>query len=184
MLGKISTLILLMIGFTTSAQEEKKEHKAVETKMDAFVSKAGTITKFQDFNLKPIKLLYGDMVETRIRKINSGQLKGYFFQIEKAGKYSSSTASVEYADLVEIIKAFGSLKADVESDLALNPDYLENKFITVDGFQVGYLLQKGKVIWYLKLEKYGSDSTAFIADANDLEIAFNDAKTKIEELKE
>lgn len=35
-----------------------------------------------------------------------------------------------------------TLKAEVEKDIAANPDYLENKFVTVDGFQVGYYVSK------------------------------------------
>ena len=78
-----------------------------------------------------------------------------------------------------------TLQSEEPKDVASNPDYLENKFITVDGFEVGYFVDKGKSTWYLKLEKYGNDNnTLFIKDgSSNIETAFNDAKTKIEELK-
>ena len=113
----------------------------------------------------------------------SGTESLYFYQIEKKGQYSNTTASIEYSDLLEVIKALKTLKQEVEKDMAANPDYLENKFITVDGFQIGYYVEKGKSNWYIKLEKYGSDSTLFIKDGVTVESAFDEAKAKIEELK-
>lgn len=59
---------------------------------------------------------------------------------------------------------------------------MENKFITEDGFQVGYYVSKGKAYSYIKLERYGSDATLFIDDGDVIETAFTDAKNKIEEL--
>jgi len=183
MIHKITILTLLIFHLNTSAQEAKKEIKTIETKMDVFASKAGTITRFTDSELPSLKLSYGGIAETRIRKISSGTINGYFYQISKEGKYNTATASIEYADLLEIIKALKTLKSTVDGDIAANPDYMENKFTTVDGFQVGYYVKKGKSTWYLKLEKYGSDATAFVEDADAIETAFNDAKSKIEELK-
>lgn len=75
------------------------------------------------------------------------------------------------------------MKNDVSADIASNPDYMENKFVSVDGFQVGYYVSKGKADWYIKLEKYGSDNTIFINDGDTIELAFTEAKNKIDELK-
>lgn len=172
-----------MLTISAFSQDVKKEAKNAETKMEAFASKTGTIVKFIDTKLPDIKLSYGSVAETRIRKIISGPEARFFYQIENQGKYSSNTASIDYADLLEVIKAIKSLKADVDKDIALNPDYLENKFTTTDGFQVGYYISKGKASWYLRLEKYGSDNTIFVKDGDGIETAFTEAKTKIEELK-
>ena len=81
------------------------------------------------------------------------------------------------------MKALKALQPEVEKDLASKPDYLENKFITVDGFQIGYYVSDGKVSWYLKLEKFGSDNTLFIDRGDVIESAFSEAKNKIDELK-
>lgn len=177
-------LILSFFVFSSSfAQDAKKEIEKEKTKMDAFASKTGTIMKFVDFNLSGIKQSYGKLIETRIRKVSSGTLSTYFFQIVKTGQYSNPTASIEYNDLIEVIKAIQPLKTDVEKDVATNPDYLENKFTTVDGFQVGYYISKGKATWFLKLEKYGSDSSVFIDNVNQIEQYFEEAKNKIDEIK-
>lgn len=178
-------LILWLLMTTTAifAQEAKKETEKEKTKIDAFASKTGSIIKFTDYKLTGIKALYGESSETRIRKISSGLLVSYFFQIKKQGKYGSSTASIEYSDLIEVIKAFNSLKLELEKDYLTNPEYLENKFTTADGFKVGYMIEKSKVTWVLQLEKYGSDNMIFIENFEIVEKAFHEAKNKIEEIK-
>ncbi|WP_121964704.1 hypothetical protein [Myroides sp. N17-2] len=173
---------LFFISFSVSAQDVKKEAETVKTKMDIFASKTGSITKFTDTKLPNLKASFG-MAESRIRKISNGTVTGYFYQISKEGKYSTSVASIEYSDLNEVLKALKVLKNEVEGDVALNPDYMENKFVTVDGFQVGYYVSGGKSSWYIKLEKFGSDNTLFISDGNVIETAFTEAKNKIDELK-
>jgi len=60
---------------------------------------------------------------------------------------------------------------------------LENKFITTDGFQIGYYVSKGKSTWYIRLEKYGSDNTLFFNSVLGIEQSMENAKTKIDELK-
>jgi hypothetical protein len=177
-------LLLLMAtlcSYLVFAQETKKE---TPTKIDAFSSKTGVIVKITDYKLPALKASYSNPAETRVRVISGTTNKpAYFFQVEKEGKYGNSTASIEYADLLEVIKALATLKTEVEKDLAANPDYLENKFTTVDGFQLGYYISEGKVKWYLQLEKYGSDKTLFIDKVETIEAAFDAAKNKIEELR-
>jgi hypothetical protein len=175
------TVLALLITTISFSQDIKKESE--KTKMETFASKTGVITKFTDTNLENLKSSFGNVVETRIRKLNSGDNDIYFYQIEKTGKYGSSTASIEYSDLLEVIKAFNSLKAEVDKDVSANPDYLENKFVTEDGFQLGYYVVKGKSTWYIRLEEYGSDKTIYIKDLDKIESNFNEAKNKIEELK-
>lgn len=170
------------MSFHLKAQDVKKEAENVKTKMELFSSKTGVITKFIDTKLLNLNTLHAS-TETRIRKVKSGNAETYFYQIEKEGKYNSSTASIEYSDLLEVIKAVKTLKTEVDADIANNPDYMENKFTTVDGFQIGYYVSKGKATWYIRLEKYGSDNTLFVADGDIIESAFTNAKHKIDELK-
>ena len=180
-------LILLVnvtiVTLSLSAQQVKNQDKTIETKMDAFASKTGTIIKFIDYNLPGLKSFLTGSVDTRIRKFSGAGESKYFYQTEKTGQYSNTTASIEYSDLLEVIKALTTLKTQVDNDVALNPDYLENKFVTSDGFEIGYYVSNGKTKWYLKLERYGSDNTIFINDVETLTTAFQGAKDKIEELK-
>jgi len=183
MIKKIILAFLMTAwAFTCLAQDTKKAEKTPETKLEAFASKTVVIVKFIDYKLPAIKLFLSD-AETRIRMLSSGNDAGYFYQIEKSGQYSSNTASIEYSDLLEVIKALSTLKSEAEKDVISNPDYLENKFVTSDGFQLGYYVNGNKIKWYLKLEKFGSDNTLFISDVATIETAFQNAKSKIEELR-
>jgi len=175
-------LLVTVLGTVSVFAQDAKDAKKEATKMDAFASKTGVIIKYVDYNLPNLKLTYG-IAETKIRKLYSGQEVGYFYQISKEGKYDTKTASIAYEDLIEVIKAIQLLIIDSVSDKILNPDYLENKFVTDDGFEVGYYVGKGKLAWYLVLEKYGSGNTVFLNNVTGIESAFSGAKQKIEELK-
>jgi len=179
-------LMLLSIIFVASSlqsQDVKIQDKVVQTKMDAFASRTGVIIKFVDYNLPALKSFLAGNADTRIRKFTGAGESKYFYQIEKAGQYNSSTASIEYSDLVEVIKALATLKTQFDGDVASTPDYLENKFVTSDGFEIGYYISTEKTKWYIKLERYGSDNTIFINDVETLTTAFQGAKDKIEALK-
>ena len=169
---------LLLFAMLTFGQDVKEAN----TKMDAFASKTGVMIKFIDYALPNLNLTYG-AAETKVRKLMSGGETGYFYQISYEGKYDKKTASIAYEDLIEVIKAIQTLKTESATDQASNPEYLENKFVTDDGFKLGYYISNGKLKWYLVLEKYGSGNTVFINDVSTIESAFNDAKTKIESLK-
>ncbi|TKG94116.1 hypothetical protein EYV94_15310 [Puteibacter caeruleilacunae] len=177
---KILFLLLSIIMLTSSlyAQDVKKQ----ATKMDEFASQTGVILKFVDYSLPKLKLTLG-VAETKVRKLIKGGEARYFYQISYNTKYGTKTASIAYEDLVEVVKALSSLKSEMDADKNANPDYLENKFVTEDGFQVGYYVSAGKVKWYLVLERFGSGNTVFINSAETVESAFNEAKAKIEELK-
>lgn len=179
---KILPILVLLLFINSYSQDTNKEAEKEKTKIDAFYSKTGSIIKFTDYKITGLKSLYDGLTETRIRKIKSGTLVSYFFQIEKKGKYSNAIASIEYSDLLEIIKALSPLKSEIEKDIASNPEYLENKFTTVDGFKIGYYVSKGKATWYMKLEKYGSDNTIYIENIETIEKTFEEAKNKRNEI--
>jgi hypothetical protein len=189
---KMNKLIFagLIVGLATGigcAQEKTQKGEPEEqpglSKLESFISKRGTVIKFEDFNLSPLKLIYSGAAEAKIRKITSGTESQYFYQIEKRGQYSSYVASIAYEDVLELIRALGTLESELDKDIALNPDYLENKFVTDDGFQMGYYVNAGKSNWYLKLESHG-DNTIFIKDSDSIRQAFDSAKTTIERLRQ
>jgi len=152
------------------------------TKMEKFFSKKGMIFKIIDYELPKIQFKYSSTT-VKIQKVISSSMIGYFLQISKKGEYDSITASIAYEDLIEVIKALKTLKLEFSDDVELKADYLENKFITDDGFEIGYYLDNGDYSWFLNLSKYGSGNTVFLNDADKIEVVFNSAKSKIEELK-
>jgi hypothetical protein len=151
--------------------------------MDAFASRTGVITKFIDYKLPSLKLFLGEPAQTRIRKVMSGLETRYFYVVEKQGKTSTSTGSIEYNDLLQATKVLATLKGEALNDLSSRSDYVENKYVTDDGFQFGYYITEGKSKWYIKLEKNGTDNTLFINDVQTIESSFNEAKNKIEAIK-
>ena len=118
--------------------------KATETKIESFLSANKMqfiIPVYQrnyDWTIGQCKQLLDDIPEVGYSRL----LSAHFI---KSGQYSTNTASIEYSDLLEVIKALKTLQSEEPKDVASNPDYLENKFITVDGFQVGYFVDKVKV---------------------------------------
>ncbi|MBL0743044.1 hypothetical protein [Chryseolinea lacunae] len=175
-------ILLFHICAPSNAQDQKTQEKQLTTKFEEFSSKVGSMLKFEDYPLSPLKIKLGGSVETRIRKLSSGGVTMHFYQIQKRAQYSTSSASIEYSDLLEILRSLATLKQASGADQSRNPYYLENKFITTDGFQVGYFVSDGKLSWYIKLEQYGSDNTLFISDPEFLASSFNEAKAKIDDL--
>lgn len=177
---KIVLLLALMMPLVSYAQNGPEKQL---TKFEQFSSKTGSITKFVDVNMPKIPVSYSGALQTGIR-ILMGAKNVYFYRLEEeeTSRSVSHIAMIEYSDLVEINKALAVLVSEVEADCAANPDYLENKFISDDGFQVGYYVNKGSATWYLQLERYGK-STVFIKTAETLTSSFTAAQQKIEELK-
>ncbi len=174
----ILAIFYLLISIVANSQDKKVD---VKTKMDNFTSRAGVITKIIDYKLDRLKSIYGNHV-CRVRKIIANPTSVYFLQIINQGKYNSSTASIEYSDLLEIIKAISSLKTELVKDLN-SINYIENKFTSIDGFEVGYNIEDNKATWFLKLEKYGNENFIFIDDSVQIENILSSAKNKVEELK-
>ena len=178
---KIAIIILMAImPMLAIGQNAEKEL----TKFEAFTSKTGSITKFYDVNMPKIPTYLGGKLEASVRVVKKGADKMYFFRVEKAETSSSIAriAMIEYSDLVEVNKAIASLMSEVQSDKEAGYDYLENKFISNDGFQVGYFVSGSSMRWFLKLERYSS-STVFFSNTEDFVDAFRNAQTKIEEMR-
>ena len=173
----VVSCIIMLLTTILFAQEEKDS-----SKMDRFVSRAGKMIRYYQYSLPDLKGSF-ETCEAKVRKMEIlSEEEAYFFQITKTDKYSTKTASIAYEDVLEVIKAFGNLQVESIKDVNTDADYMENKFVTDDGFQVGYYVSKGKVQWYLTLEKYGK-STIFVSFPK-INLAFDGAKKKIEELME
>ena len=102
-------------------------------------------------------------------------------QISAIGKVEDIKAEIQSIELEiselnlsDVDSVQLQLHENAKNEIAL----LENKKV-----QVGYFISGGKASWYIKLEKYGSDNTLFIDNGDTIEIAFTEAKNKIDELK-
>ncbi len=176
------TILLTLIFILSISILFGQEAKEADTKMDRFLSRTGVIVKFEDYKLEGMKLSYG-IADTKIRKIYSGGEVSLFYQVSNKGEYSTKTASIAYEDLIELQKALQKLALQSKEDINTHCDYLENKFVTIDGVKVGYYVSKGKLSWYMVLGKYGKGNSIFLKDFDTLKTAFDLAKGKMEELK-
>lgn len=174
--------ISLIASVNLFAQQQTTTPKT-ESKFESFSSKSGTIVTFTDYPTDGLKRRFGKG-ETSVRKVTNGSNESrYYFKITNEGQYSTSTAVIEYSDLLEILKAISVLKQSEVKDIT-NPNYTESKFRTSDGFEIGYYVSSGKSNWYLQLERIGRDNTIFPSGTiTEIEQTFLAAKTKIEELK-
>lgn len=111
----------------------------------------------------------------------TGEENIYFYRIEQQPA-ESRDAMIEYSDLVEVNKAIEKMVKEVASDIQGNYEYLENRFMTEDGFLIGYRISKRKVSWFLKFGWYDS-VTVVVKNDEALASAFRSAQQKIEELK-
>lgn len=185
----IMALLIFCFATTANAQEETMENEGKTSNMEMFISKAGIIIKTRDYNMPSIPTMYTmTNAETCIRVLKSGNVERYFYLIEMQGKNGTSTASIEYSDLLEIKKAIGTLKAEENVDVLNKPDYLENRIISSDGFfQVGYRVkngrfESGKSTWYISWGRILS-SEVVLRSIEDFEQALEDALKKMDELK-
>lgn len=182
---KLFLIILLcsLSGFTYAQTQNDATKKL--TKFEVFTSRTGRIIKFIDVNMPSISENFMGSLETGIRIIMGADHNAYFYRVEEpeTNRSIAHIAMIEYSDLVEINKALVKLASEVDSDCTSNPDYLENKFVTDDGFQVGYYVSKGKASWYLKLERY-ENSIIFVQNVEEITTNFNAAQKKIEELQQ
>ena len=149
------------------------------TKMDKFVSNTGQIMTLENFKLPALKSKYSNL-EVKVRRATSQDEISFFLMITKPDKYSGKTGSIAEEDLEEIINALNVL-IEKSKTVKKVSDYLETKFTTDDGFEVGYYIDK-KPVWFIKLERYGS-STVFFDNYNQIKTTMSLALAKIKELK-
>lgn len=163
-------------GAQTSETKQKEE-----SKLEQFVSKSGGIVRYINYNLPSPKLLYRTAT-AMVRAAHVGDQKRYFLIIESKDDYRTSTAAIAHEDLLEIVKAFEIIKDQLPKDVELLPDYLENRFVSDDGFMLGYYVNKKEMSWFIGLERFGSGNTIFPRDEAEIDKMFYLANEKINEL--
>ena len=160
------------------SQSFSQDEKSL-SKMEQFVSNAGQIIKFENYDLPDLKGSYS-ILKTKVRRVNAGGETKYYFIMVKEDKYGNKAAHTAEEDLIEIAKALDQLIIHSENEES-DSDYLENKFTSEDGFKIGYYKDKS-LKWFVTLEKYGS-SSIYLKGYADLKAIIGMAQKKIQELK-
>lgn len=138
-------LFLLAFALNLNAQNDSIIRV---TKYIALESQKGVLIKFMD--KKRERIVYNipsSGLKNLIRTCYIEGKKTYFLVLDPPLGKSMPSASIEYSDLVEINKAIDRLFKEVDSDCAIESDYLENTYISEDGFKIGYYVEKDKPTW-------------------------------------
>lgn len=170
-------LLLLALSMNLCAQNDSIVRV---TKYSALETKKGVVIKFVDKNIDDIKYNASSFgLPCKIRTFHNNEGNSYFVIISSTQK----KAMIEYSDLVEVNKAFEKLFKEVDSDCSLDPDYLENKYITDDGFKIGYYVRKGKAHWYFDLDFYSIGGYFDLKKPYDFSKGLKEAQNEIEKMK-
>lgn len=181
MIMKKILFLLVMLPIMCFGQSEEDKN---QSKIDLFMSEIGAKVKFVDYRLKDLSGGYiAYKAETSVRKVIKGGEVKYFYRIEpKRDGVNNPITFIEYQDLKIIKDAIASLKTEIEDDISTNPDYLENKFVTEDYFCIGYYIKKKEIMWFIRLDKYGTNKHLYFTSVEPIEEGVNSAISKIEEL--
>ena len=166
-------------SFALFAQE-----KSELSRIDKIISEAGKLIRYDDYDLFDIKGTYGmGKLETKLRVVNNGSIPyQYFVLISRRTKYDTKRASISEDELPEILEAFDSLVKMSTAEKNVS-NYAEIKYVSEDGFQIGYYVEKGKSHWFVTLEKYGSGNTFFLKKPESFKRVLIAAQTKIKDLQ-
>ena len=141
------SIILLILSLNINAQTDSINNRG--TVYDNYISQKGLKIKFEDKKLS--KISYGISSNTYLKcKLRIVEVEG----IEK--KYfvilgEGDDNIIEYSDLINVNKELERLLKEIDIDISQNPDYIENKYISNDGFVIGYYIEGKKSKWFMQL---------------------------------
>ena len=171
-------LVTIIVGSITGQAIDKQS-----SSYDSFISQSGVIIKLQDYILAAIPGSAYISYDNKVRVIASGEVKRYYLQITKTNKNDKVTGSIESLDLISMNNAIKILQKEYDAEKDSTVDYTENKYITNDGMQVGYYISFRDSGWFIKLDKYKTDSLIFFNDSKEILDGIQSAIDKINELK-
>ena len=169
---KLCFLLFVLIPIVGISQNENNK---VANKY--LSSKGNTFVKFYDVTTLGVPTAFGGWVKTHIRVFQENPNSTYSYIIED----KSSSILIEYQDLVKINQALVRLQSEVDADIQAGRDYLENKYVSDNGFQIGYCVKNGEVSWFMQLNR--NTSSFILLKEPELFIpSFKAAQQEIEEL--
>lgn len=154
-----------------------RERVKIETKYLKFTSKRGNFVRYADHEIPEFKTSDALLGSAKIRQyMELATNKSTCFLMITVGR-EKATEVVAYDDLVKMIDAVKTLKEQSKKD-SIDGKQLKCYYVTDDGFQIGYNINKGKTTWYFSVN---GDERKFSKDF-DFEKALVDVKNKMEEL--
>ena len=182
--------IIAVFGLTISYSQEtlntgelKEFEKQTVTDYDKFTGRVGISFRFEEIEIGEIRSMTGGArFSIRIIEDESNQQR-YYLRITMTTTRGNEHASISYPDLIEINKALESIQSQSLRDSSISDRYIENKFISNDGFIVGYLVDKGKLSWFVQADKYAGSYFLTNKKMPEFWQHINEGISKIESLK-
>ena len=153
-----------------------------KTKIEELTQRTGTIIRFIDYELPTLKT-DNEKAVARVRGVRIDGEVTYFYQIQKTDKTLPVIGSIDYNDLVELINAMDTLLSSSIADSKYNPLYLENKYITPDGLQIGYYMEDQRMLWFVQLNRLLPETILLSYDYTTFFDSIKKGKELIEKLK-
>ena len=178
-------LLIVVVFHALNICAQTSESSDEKSKYELFTSAYGAQIKFRDYKVDGIKSGWvGFGLASTVRIVWSDAGTGYFAKLEVTNSTQSPTAFVEEGDLVNIIAAVQKMQTEIDADLAENPDYFENKYVTPDGFTIGYWIdssnKKSPLQWFYRLER---GTSAYKIEIDKVLPILEDTLSKLREVK-
>ena len=189
-------LVLLLVMFLPLYLSAQKLGTIEGNKFEETMFNNGINIKFRDFQLDELEVAKKEIkVVGSIRVYKVDDEVSFYYRVKGGLK----VPGVQYIglkdrpkhiflgffsekEIINIISKTEKMLSEVNDDLALNPEYLDNKLVTDSKQEVGYVVKAGEVEWYLTLTENVGRSIRF-ENGNAILNAFKQALAKIEELK-
>jgi hypothetical protein len=160
---KIITVTMTILMSITMIAQQKQE--APQSKAETFSQKSGTLIQ-KEFERMGFIAKCQFSVVTYTDLITQEKAKAVKIEHEHVGKYNTDT-KIAVLDSDELDAFIKSLKLIIESISKTNPvNYTEVTFRSRGGFEAGAYYAKEKWSYYMKLEKFDSDSYVFLEEAD------------------
>ncbi len=160
-------------------------NEPIKSKFQSLVSQTGSLCRFRDYNFPTIQKSQSTGLVLAIPSIRVAEVSNsvlYFFHLEMAsGSYNTYSSTIEYSAFKEMYRAFTTLKESAEKEDIDNIDYLENHYSTEDGFKIGYYVSQKAITWFLRLDRFSSESSLYL-EVEEIENLFANAQQKFNEL--
>ena len=178
-------IFVFLFAFVLKMDAQKNDSIIRVTKHYMLDFQKGTVIKFVDKKVnKIIYYLQSRGIDCSIRTFYNNGGNTYFVVLEPPFVTGGvKSIGIEYSDLLEVNKAIDKFFKEVDSDCASDPDYLENKFITEDGFKIGYYVDKGKAHWFVDFDISSPSSFLEIKKPYEFAKGLKDVQNEIEKMK-
>jgi len=145
------------------------------------VSEKGAKIKHIDYKIPAIKTKYGEITQ-KIRNTISSKGEVWVYSIGSMGSDGVFSSEFSIEELNGIISELESLKKEELKDIAINPDNLDNSYISPNGFIVAYSVYSGASQWRIVIDSSDYRSRKYIEDINLVLDALINGREKLKEL--